>query len=876
MNTLWLIDGSSLVYRSFFAFMRNPLRNSKGENTSAVFGFVNSLLKLLNEKKPEYMLVSFDTEGPTFRHKQFKEYKATRSKMPSELKSQLPIIKEIVKHLGIKVIEQEGVEADDVIGTVAKLAESQGFEAIVFSDDKDFLQLESNDIKIFRSRDFKFVHAKDKLGIPASFVPDFLALTGDTIDNIPGVPGIGPKTAINLITQFGDLDKIFNNSSEIKNEKLKDTLEKFKEQALLSKKLTTIQTKVNVKLKLNALKIGKIDRDSLFSILKELEFFSLIKKFASLPDGQPALPASPTSQGGQKLQRGEQAGKENTPLFSKPSLYQNVVGTISNRAFETNLTDFLKAIKKTVSIAFYDSYFAFSNEKSKAFVFQVGAYSNTLLRSLMNNSSIQKIVSDSKGLFKKFDCQNVFDLSLASYLLKPEIKNHSIDNLSIVWLGVPLSEFDEKKELSESEIAIYLKERASASYSLYKVLRDELEKNKFCKLFREVESPLARVLSEMEKTGVLIDSNYFKTESNKLAVRLKKIETEIYSLTGEEFNLRSPKQIGHILFDKLKLPKSRRTKTGYSTDQRVLEELSQNYDVPKKVLEYRELFKLKSTYLDAIPKLKDSKSRIHTKWEQTVVATGRLSSTNPNLQNIPKREIRKGFIAPPNYYILSADYSQIELRILASLSKDSALIKAFNHNEDIHTKTAGLIFGISRSRVTSVERNKAKVVNFGIVYGMGPYGLSQRLKISVEKASNFIASYFLMYPGVKQWINQKLEKAHQDGYVETLLGRKRWLKGINSSNANVREFEERVAINAPIQGSAADMIKIAMIRIYEHIKDFKSNMIIQVHDELVFEVFEKEIDRIKKIIRDEMEHALKLEVPVVVDIGIGKNWYKAH
>ncbi len=844
-KTLWLIDGSSLACRGFFAFIRNPLRNARGENTSAVFGFVNSLFKLLNEKKPEYLLVSFDAEGPTFRHQQFKEYKATRPKLPHELFPQIPVIKRILNLMGIQTLEMKGVEADDVIGTLAETAKREGFEVIIFSEDKDFLQLESQEIKVLNPRTFEFTYAQEKLGIPSKWVSDFLALTGDTIDNIPGVPGIGPKTASKLINKFGGVADIFNNLSKIEQEKLRKSIEEHKEQILMSKELATIRSNCDIKIKTTDLQIGEKDESALISIFRELEFFSMIKKIK--------------------------------PIESK----EYKIGK--------NLDDFLNSIKKEVSVIFFprsipihrdtlqDSYFSIAPDGKEALVFKEKEYIKELAK-IMKTPEIKKITPYSKTLFKKFDSvQGVFDIGLASYLLKPEIKDYSLDQLATLWLGEALSTLNFKKGgFSEQELINWLGERASISHKLHKVLKEELEKEKLYRLFSEVEMPLAQVLADMEEVGVLIERDYFSQESSVIGVRLKELEEEVYKDAGEEFNLRSPSQISHILFEKLGYPKSKHRKKGYSTDQEVLTELAKNYEIPKKLLEYRELFKLKSTYLDAIPTSADSADRVHTTWQQTVTATGRLSSTNPNLQNIPRREIRKGFIAPPGWFILSADYSQIELRILASISEDNALIEAFKQNKDIHTETASLIFGIPESQVTSDERKKAKVVNFGIVYGMGPYGLSQRLKIGVEEASTFIASYFLTYPGVKNWVDRLLTFARENGYVETLLGRKRWLSGINSDNAHVREFEERAAINAPIQGSAADMIKIAMIKIHKRLKGLKSRMIMQVHDELVLEIPEEEIDEVQELVRQEMEQGIELKVPVVVDIGVGKNWDEAH
>ncbi|MCK4308342.1 DNA polymerase I, partial [candidate division WOR-3 bacterium] len=627
----------------------------------------------------------------------------------------------------------------------AETAKREGFEVIIFSEDKDFLQLESQEIKVLNPRTFEFTYAQEKLGIPSKWVSDFLALTGDTIDNIPGVPGIGPKTASKLINKFGGVEDIFNNLPKIEQEKLRKSIEEHKEQILMSKELATIRSNCDIEIETSDLQIGEKDESALISIFRELEFFSIIKKIK---------PAEP-----KEYKIGE------------------------------NLKNLLNSIKKEVSVIFFDSYFSLACNEEEAFVFKE---KEEELAGIMETPEIKKITPYSKHLFKKFDLvQGVFDIGLASYLLKPGINDYSLDQLATLWLGEALSTLNfKKREFSEQELINWLGERASISHKLHKVLKEELEKEKLYKLFSEVELPLARVLADMEEIGVLIDRDYFAQESSVIGVRLKELEKEVYKDAGEEFNLRSPSQISHILFEKLGYPKSKHRKKGYSTDQEVLTELAKTYEIPKKLLEYRELFKLKSTYLDAIPALADSADRVHTTWQQTVTATGRLSSTNPNLQNIPRREIRKGFIASPGWFILSADYSQIELRILASISEDDALIEAFKQNKDIHTETASLIFGIPESQVTTEERKKAKVVNFGIVYGMGPYGLSQRLKIGVEEASTFIASYFLTYPGVKNWINRLLALARENGYVETLLGRKRWLSGINSNNAHVREFEE--------------------------------------------------------------------------------------
>jgi DNA polymerase-1 len=823
MKTLWLIDGSSLVYRSFFAFIRNPLRNSKGQNTSAVFGFLNSLLKLLETKKPEYLLISFDPKGPTFRHTQFEEYKATRPKLPKELGPQIPIIKDLVKSLGIQVLEIEGIEADDVIGSIASMANKEGWEVIIFSEDKDFLQLEAKNLKILNPRTFEFTGAQERLGVSSSEVPDFLALTGDAIDNVPGIPGIGAKTASSLISQFGKVEKIIEQVDKIEKKKISEAIKEHKEQLLLAKKLTTLNTNYKINISLEELKIKPIDKHNLLSTLKELEFFSIIKKLD----------------------------------LSEYKEYKI-----------SQLDDFSSLIENEISIFFFDSYFSISCKKGITGVFK---NEREKLKKFIGTPEIRKIILDSKSLFANFDAKGkIFDISIASYLLKPDLREHSLENLALKWLNKSLPSLEDEKTIINS-----LGERASTIFDLCKLLEEKLKIEGLEGLFYNIELPLAQVLADMELKGVLIDKNYFYQESKTLGLKLKEIEEEIYQFAGEKFNLRSPKQLSYILFDKLKLPKQKRKKTGFSTDYSVLTELAKTYELPRKILSYRELFKLKSTYIDVIPKLTDNDGRVHTTWQQTTTATGRLSSTNPNLQNIPHRETRKGFIAPPGWHILSADYSQIELRILASLSEDSTLISAFRQGKDIHTNTASLIFNIPESQVTKDERRVAKIVNFGIIYGMGPYGLSQRLELDIEKAASFIASYFLTYPGVKSWINETLNFARKNGYTETLMGRKRWLPYINSNDTRIREAEERICINSPIQGSAADMIKIAMIKIHNRLKNFKANLIMQIHDELVLEIPEEEIEEVKRIVQYEMENALPLKVPVVIDIGIGKNWYEA-
>lgn len=843
MKTFWLVDGSSIAFRSHFAFIRNPLRNSKGENTSAVFGFINSLVKLLDDKSPEYMCIAFDAPGPTFRHEQFKDYKITRQPTPSELPPQIAVIKNVIKTLGISVIEKMGVEADDVIGTIALKAKNEGFNVIIFADDKDFLQLESPEIEILSPKTFELIRCKEKLGVPSELIPDYLALIGDSVDNIPGVKGVGPKTAGKLLNEIGGLDNIYADIKKIKNEKLEEKLLTSKETAYFSKMLATIKTDVELEEKISEMKVGEINKNALFETLRGLEFYSIIKKL--LPQTEVKTPG-------------------NTILQTAKDATGTLFSTASREDVEKNIDKFLNSLDKRVSIIFKDPCFALSTTE-KTGVFE----GNTdKLSAVIGSENIEKIVLDSKALFRKFDVKGkAFDLGLAAYLLDPSLKDPSIDAMSIKWLG---------KSMPNHDNAEWPAIAARTSFDLYGILKKELHNKGLDTIYNDIELPLAEVLAEMEKKGALINKSYFSEEAGKLDEKIKEIEESIYGEVGERFNLRSPGQLSKILFEKLNLPKSKHKKTHYSTEQEVLAELALLHPLPKKILEYRELFKLKSTYIDTIPALADENGRVHTKWLQTGTITGRLSSVNPNLQNIPNKNIGRGFIAPPGCVIMDADYSQIELRILAGVSKDPVLLESFNNNEDIHKKTASLIFNTPEKQVTPQQRDMAKVVNFGIVYGMGPYGLAQRLDITPEEALTFITSYFLTYTGVRDWIDKQIESAKKNGYVETLLGRKRWLPNINLEKGRNKEFEERVAINAPLQGTAADMIKMAMIRIYPELKKFDASIIIQVHDELVLEVPENGIELVKELVKQKMENALDIGVPVVAQIDVGDNWASAH
>lgn len=890
---LFLIDGSALVYRSYFAFIRNPLINSRGENTSAVFGFANSLLKIFREQNPDYIAVVFDTPTPTFRHKIYKDYKSTRAKTPAEMVEQLPRIRELVEYMNLPLIEKDGFEADDIIGTLAQQGKKEGLEVFLVTADKDFFQLVDEDIKMVKPSkgkepeeiyDAKAV--KEKFGIEPNQMTDLLGLMGDSSDNIPGVPGIGEKTALELINQFGSLEEVVANSDRISKKKISQNLREYAEQARFSKKLVTIDTAAPFKLDLKKLSKKDFDSPKLRQFFKEMEFTSLLKELSS-------------------------DTKEKEKVIYKTIQSLDELGTLievlkQKREFvldtETDSLDYVNANLVGVSVCFQpkEAYYLplshqvddkHKNLDKKKVLFE--------LESVLEDEKIKKI-----GQNLKFDLEILknsgvdlrgiyFDTMLASYLLDPSSRQHNLNYLALRYFDhemIPLKSLigSGKKEISFDMVPIecasqYSCEDADYTLRLKDLFAPQLSELKLDKLFFEVEVPLIEVLADMEMTGVSIDTAYLKNMSIDLEKNLKKLEKEIYQLAGKEFNINSPQQLGQILFEELKLTPIRKTekKTGESTDFAVLEELAREHPLPKILLEYRLLSKLKSTYVDALPSMINPKTkRIHTSFNQTVTATGRLSSSEPNLQNIPIKtemgsRIRRAFI-PRNsdYKLLCADYSQIELRILAHFSKDEKLIESFRKGEDIHSSTASEVFGVPLNEVTPQQRRQAKTANFAVIYGVSPYGLSQQTEMTPKEAKEFIDVYFTQHPQVKEYIDDCIEKARKDGHVTTLLERRRYIPEITSQNRQRREFAERTAINTPIQGSAADLIKVVMLDIHTLLekRKAKSKMILQVHDELVFEVHKEEMDFMKDMVRDKMEGCIKLEVPIKVDIGIGENW----
>jgi DNA polymerase I len=824
----FLIDGHSLIYRSFFAFIRNPLRNSKGENTSAVFGFVNTLKKLFEKYNPEYSAIVYDTGGETFRHKEFKEYKITRPETPDELKPQIPIIKEVARAYGLSSFEIEGFEADDVLASLAKSLAKKDFKIYLVTSDKDLMQLVTEKIQVYDPWNellYDEDKVKERFGVSPEKVADILALSGDTIDNIPGVPGIGDKRAQEIILKYGSVE----NAVE-KEERLK----LYKDIAILSKKLSLLKDNLVVDTAESKIKLKKRDIETLLKIFKELEFGSLLKELT--------------------------AG----------STLKIIVSELNSK----------KELEKEKEFSFY------FDEKEGLLL---STNSETVKRIPINNQNfIKEIIDDRKFLKIGFDIKEqlhklkkysidlitpIFDLMIGSWLLDPNRKLYGFNDLLIWHLGLVT------KEPTPSDMAAY-------SHAIYHKLAPELSARNLDSIFENLEMPLVYVLADMEQRGVKIDVKFFNKFSGELKEELHDVEKDIFKEAKVDFNINSPKQLSYVLFEKLKLPTKKRTKTGHSTDFSTLQELKDTHPIVSKILRHRELSKLISTYLEPMLELCDSKThRIHTSFNQTGTATGRLSSSNPNLQNIPMRgelgkKIRQGFIAKDGFSLISADYSQIELRVLAYITGDEGLKEAFEKGEDIHSKTACAILNLKENEVTEEHRRIAKAVNYGLVYGLSNYGLSSGLGISLEKAQSFIEEYLSSYPKVAVWREKILETAKEDGLVRTILGRIRPLPGLFSKNRNVVEATQRAAINAPIQGSAADIMKRAMVLIAQRLKeeDLEGGMIIQVHDELVLEIEDRKLKQVAELVKTTMENPLdkKLDVPLEVSIGVGKSWASAH
>ncbi len=931
---LFLLDAYALIYRAYFAFSNAPRINSKGLNTSAVFGFTNTLLEILNKEKPTHIAVVFDVSGPTQRHEEYSEYKANREEMPEDLRTALPYITELIKGFNIQMIGLEGYEADDVIGTLARKAELAGFTTYMMTPDKDYGQLVDQNTFIYKPA--RSGNGAEIMGVEevckkwdirnVGELIDILGLMGDKVDNIPGIPGVGEKTAIQLVKDFGSIENLLNNTDKLKG-KLKEKVENNKEMALQSKRLATIILDCPVELEEDKLAIQPVNKEALLNLFRELEFRRIAQLVLgediggneSLPAAKPAPKANPAQASLFDV------AEDEAPLEIPEATIFKTINDVPH-VYEVADTDekvmaMLAIINKHVEFCF-DSETTGLNSLNAELVglsFSIKSFHAWYVPLSADRAEAQARLNLFRPLFEdttktligqniKYDYQVVknygieiknrlFDTMVAHFLIKPDMR-HNMDVLAETYLNYsPVSidtligkkgkEQNSMRDVPLEQIAAYAAEDADVTYQLKEKFAPELKNNDVDKLFNEVEVPLITVLANMEREGIRVDTGTLHQMSAQLQEDVVAVDKEIQELAGTRFNVSSPKQVGEILFDYLKIvEKPKKTKTGqYATGEDVLSKLEKAHPIVSKILDYRELVKLKNTYVDTLPELVNPfTQRIHTTYNQVVAVTGRLSSDNPNLQNIPirterGRQIRKAFVARDEAHVLlSADYSQIELRIVASISGDVNMCAAFREGKDIHTATAARVFGVEESAVTKEMRYKSKSVNFGIIYGQGAFGLAENLNIPRGEAKELIDNYFREYASIRNYMDDQIAFARENGYVQTLLGRKRWLRDINSANATVRGFAERNAINAPIQGTAADMIKVAMINIYREMQQqqLKTKMLLQVHDELIFDVYKPEIDHVKTLVEKHMREALPLKVPLEVEMGVGLNWLEAH
>jgi len=914
-----IIDAMAMAYRAYFAFINRPLVTSKGEPTSAVYGFINQLIKIFEDHKPDYIAVAFDSKEKTFRHDKYENYKSSRAKMPDDMFPQLDRIKQLIEVMNIPLYIIPRYEADDIIGTAACKAEQLGLETFIITPDKDFNQLITDKVKVIKPGGkvsdeivvYDTAKVKEEFGFEPGQMIDYLALIGDSSDDIPGVAGVGPKTATPLIQKYGSIENLYNHIDEIEKPALKNKLIEGKENAILSKDLATIHCEVPLEFNFENAKFTKPDFDSLRKIIVELEFKDIYNRLLSIYDSSSAnaklnevvaddVTAFDESKVKYKLIKNLKEAEELADYLSKKELIVFDTETDSLNQFELNIAGASFSSKEGEGFFIplqpdnYGKLISNPDERLSIEDF------TKVFKKLLENEKIKKVCQNAK--FDIAVMRNLgitvenfyFDTMLASYVIDPDQK-HGMDDLSVKYLKykpIPLSDLigpkkDSSKifEVETEPLGKYASEDADITYRLYEILDKEIKKENLTKIAYDVEFPLIPILEDMEREGIKIDNDALKSLSDDLQILIDNYTNEIYKSCGEEFNINSTKQLQEILFNKLGLQSGKKTKTGFSTDAKSLEYLRGEHEVIELLLEYRQLTKLKSTYADALPNLINPKTgRIHTSFNQTVASTGRLSSNDPNLQNIPIRtdrgkEIRKAFVPrDKDHVILSADYSQIELRIMAHISEDEGLSKAFKEKEDIHRSTAALVFMVKPEDVTADMRRKAKEVNFGILYGIGPFGLKTRLGVTQTHAKEIITTYFKTFKRVKNFMDDSVIRAKEKGYAETILGRRRYLRNINSSNRVVRQFEERVAINMRVQGTAADMIKLAMINIYKELekRKAKTKMVLQVHDELVFDAHKDEVDELRPVIKKLMEEALPLNVPVVVDTGIGDNWLDAH
>lgn len=887
-RTLYLIDGSSYFYRAFYAI--RPLTTSKGLHVNAVYGFATMILKVMKEHKPDYLSIIFDSKEETFRKKMYPEYKANRAEMPHDLIEQIPYIQAVVDAFNIHSLSAAGYEADDIIGTLCHRTKDKDLEVMIVSSDKDLMQLVSDRVSMLDTmRDKKIGKAevKEKFGVQPPQIVDVLSLCGDQSDNIPGVLGIGPKTASALILKFGSLDHLLKETDKISG-KTRELLEKFKDEALLSRELVRLDCDVPIDFHLKDAEVKPPHPEKVTELFEALEFKRLLEQM------------------GLKTEVKKKSKISYQLIFEENELI-NLISKLSKSAhfvidLETTSLDTRKAKIVGISFAYPDG-----NSHSACYLPLLHREGKQLeskrvlekLKPILESSAVKKW-----GQNIKFDAlilryHGIFlspisdDSMIASYILDPA-GPHNMDALSLKYLDHETIHYDDvtkigKKRIGFDEVPIdlaaeYSAEDADVTYRLVQILRHKLGEEKRLSLYEEIEIPLTNILIQMEAEGVKVDIPFLKEKSKEFEKELRELEKEIHREAGTEFNIQSTKQLSHVLFQKLGLAVKKRTKTGFSTDVHVLEALSEEHPLPAKILSYREFAKLKSTYVDALIELADPEtSRVHTSYNQTVAETGRLSSSNPNLQNIPIRtdlglKIRHAFIAQAGYQLLGADYSQVELRLLAHLSGDPVLVSAFGADQDVHTQTAVEIFGVFPNLVSPEMRRMAKAINFGLIYGLSAFGLSKQLKISIQKADEYITRYFERYQKVREYIDRTIQTAKEKGYVETIMGRRRYLPDLHSANPRLRQLSERMAVNSPIQGSAADLIKIAMIHIAKEFSGgrLRSRMILQVHDELVFEVHESEIHEVMEIVKSQMEGAMRLSVPIKVELKSGKNWAEAH
>lgn len=898
---LYVVDGHALCYRAYFAFIRNPLVNSQGQNTSAIYGFARMLIKLVQEQKPDYLAVAFDPPQKTFRFELYPEYKANREKMPDDLRSQIEEIKNLVSTLGFTRIEHPDFEADDILGTMTKKYSSEDLEIILVTGDKDAFQLVNQNTKIYANKrgitEFEMYDVDgiiQKLGLRPEQVVDYMSLTGDSSDNIPGVRGVGEKTALKLISDYKNLENLYDHIDEIKG-KLKENLLNDRDKAFLSRDLVKIRTDINLELNIKEMEMPDLKTETVRQYFERLEMKSIAEEIFKDQELKKRDVAREIKERDYRIIRTEEELAGVIKAIEKCGEVSIDTETTSINPVDADLVGISLSIGENagwyIPVTGITLFQEEHVDRDAALKLLKPALENPEIKKIGQNIKYDAIVLHNAGI----DLDGIwFDTMVASYLLSPIDRRHNLNELAEKYLDYKTISFADLvgkgrkaipiTEVPIEQLATYAIEDADIAYRLYRILSPMLKREDLEDLFREIEMPLVSILGKMELNGVKIDTKYFKELAKENQARLVEVEKQIYQVAGKRFNINSTRELSGILFNEIGLKPVKKTKTGYSTDIQVLEALKGKHEIIDHLISYRTLNKLKTTYIDTLPKLISERTgRIHTSYNQTIVATGRLSSSDPNLQNIPIRDefgrkIRRGFIADENCLLMSADYSQIELRLAAHLSGDENMTNAFSEGIDIHNLTASSAFGVPIEDITPEMRRQAKIINFATIYGVSPYGLSQQADIDMQEASEFIQRYFDAYPGFKDYIDKTVAFVVERGYVKTLLGRKRPIADINSDISFRREGAKRIAINTPIQGTAADLIKIAMINIHKLLSKggYKTKMILQVHDELVFEAPEEEKEDIEKLVRREMEGALKLKVPIVVDIAWGENWDEAH